>query len=126
MDTKLKKVIERIIDIPRDFRRRKNISPINLTKESGYLEHHEKISESEIIEILKGNPQSIAEWVLWSENKRSTSTWLFTRDEEDGWCFVGHSPESKEFEEINTKDEFFACAAFIKREVESIRKTFYD
>jgi len=122
MEKKIKDTIEKLIHLAYDYLKSGNISPINLLKESGYLEFPDQINEEEIEEVLKLYPHLIDEWLLWSENKRSTPTWFFTKDNDDGWCFVGHSPESKEFEEINTKDEFKACAAFIKREAERLRK----
>lgn len=112
--------IKRIVNIPHDFHEIKTKSPIALLNESGYLELYDKIKEEHIIEVLKMKPHLIKEWLRWSDNKRSSPSWYFTRGE-DGKCFVGHSPESKEFEEINTSDEFYACAAFIKREAERIR-----
>lgn len=122
MEKKIKDAIEKIVHLAYDYRKRGNISSLNLLKESGYLEFPDQIGEEEIAAILKLYPNLINEWLLWSENKRSTPTWFFTKDNDDGWYFVGHSPESKEFEEINTKDEFKACTAFIKREVERLRK----
>ena len=117
------KTIEKIVNIPRDFHRRKTISPITLLDESGYLKFHDGIREEAIIEVLKKHPHLIKDWLQWSDDKRYSPTWFFTRGD-DGWCFVGHFPESREFEEINTKDEFYACAAFIKRDLERIRITF--
>jgi hypothetical protein len=118
MEKKIKDTIEKLLHLAYNYRKG-NMSPVNLLKASGYLEFSDQIGEAEIEEILKLYPHLISEWLLWSENKRSTPAWFFTKDDNDGWCFVGHSPESKEFEEINTKDEIKACAAFIKREAES-------
>ena len=121
MEKQIKDTIEKLIHFPYDYRTRENVSPIALLNESGYVENSNLISEVEIEEILNLYPDSINEWLLWSENKRTAKGWLFTRDEDDGWCFVGYFPESKEFEEINTKDVFKACAAFVKREAEYLR-----
>lgn len=114
----IEKSIEKIIRIPHDYRKG-NASPIALVRESGYVELYNKINEAEIEEILKLHPQVIDEWLLWSENKRSNPTWHFDKFE-DGTYAVAYSTEGKEAE-INTKDEFKACAAFIKREIESTR-----
>ncbi len=120
MNSEIEKVIKKVLAIPHDFHERKNASSIDLLNESGYLEFNELIQQENIIEILKADPNLITEWLQWSDDKRSTPTWYFTRGD-DGWCFVGHSPEGNEFKEINTKDEFKACAAFIKLEAERIR-----
>jgi hypothetical protein len=117
MTLEVEKVIYKLLQIPEDFRS-KNKSLVTLLKETGYHIFHDQISVEAIIEILKKKPQFISEWLLWSENQRSTPTTYFTKGDE--WCFVGHSPESKDFKEINTKDEYFACASFVKLQVEQI------
>jgi hypothetical protein len=118
MDVLVEKTIQNIINIPDDFNHQ-NKSQNTLLYESGYLEFHDQISEDKIALILKRNPEVIKKWLQFSEDKRSYG-WYFTKGE-DGKCFVGHYPEGKEFEEINTSDEFMACASYIKREVERTR-----
>jgi hypothetical protein len=120
MNNLIEKTVEKIVYIPHDFNIRRNVSEIALLQESGYTELHNQIHEQEIIEILKMRPHLIGEWLQWSADNRSNFTWYFTRGD-DNKCFVGHIPEGEEFEEINTSDEFKACAAFIKRNIESTR-----
>ncbi|MEO5564945.1 MAG: hypothetical protein ABIR18_15975 [Chitinophagaceae bacterium] len=120
MDEHIKKVVEKIVHIPHDFHLRKNVSEIALVQESGYIELYNEVTEYEIIETLKKYPHLIAEWLQWSDDCRSSFKWYFKRDD-DGKCFVGHFPRDQEFEEINTPDEFKACSAFIKREIEGTR-----
>ena len=120
MDNHINKAVEKIVHIPHDFYMRQNVSEIVLLQEAGYIELYNKITEDEIIEILKNYPHLIVEWLQWSEDNRSSSKWYFTKDD-DGKCFVGHFPEGKEFEKIITSDEFKACSAFIKREIETTR-----
>ena len=110
--------LEKIIRIPSNYRKG-NSSPVTLLKESGYVELHEQINEPEIEEILKLYPQLINEWLLWSENKRSSPRWHFDKFEDDTYA-VAYSIEGKEIE-FNTKDEFKACAAFIMHEIEDTR-----
>lgn len=116
MEKEIKETIEKIIHFPYDYRIRRNISPVNLIKESGYPEFHLKINEEEIAAVLNQYPDMIKEWLLWSENKRSNPTWHFEKFE-DGTYEVAYSTEGLH-PEINTTDEFKACAAFIKREME--------
>lgn len=120
MTTEIEKVIDRIVQMPHDFHTLKNKSPLTLLEEWGYYDFHEQITVDEITEMLKRKPHLISEWLQWSDDQRSIPTTYFTKGEE--WCFIGHSPYEKDFEEINTKDEFFACASFIKLQVEQIRK----
>ena len=123
MDSIIEKAIEKIAHMPNDFHHLKNKSELTLLQESGYFELHDQIYEDEIIKILKKDPNLIAEWLQWSDDSRSSSTWYFTRGD-DGICFVGHWPDGKEFEKLITSDEFKACASFIKRQVESTRLLF--
>jgi hypothetical protein len=119
MNGEIKRVIERIVQIPHDVNTVKNKSTMTLLKESGYYDFYEQITVDEIVEILRGTPQLVSEWLQWSDDQRSTPTTYFTKGEE--WCFIGHTPYDKDFEEVNTKDEFLACASFIKLQVEKIR-----
>ncbi len=125
MENIIKSAIERIVHIPTDFHQVKTKSVLTLLRESGYFELHDKIHESDIYELLKTHPQLINEWLGWSDDKCSTPTWFFTRGE-DGKCLVRHSPDGNDFEEIKTTDAFEACAAFIKREIESTRILFIE
>jgi hypothetical protein len=120
MEKKIKDSIEKIIRISNDYRIRGNASPVTLVKESGYVELHQQIGEEEIEDVLRLHPHLVAEWLLWSENKRGTPTWFITKGD-SGNYHVEFSEEGKEFEEVSSKDEFKACAAFIKRDVERIR-----
>jgi hypothetical protein len=121
MDELIKKVTERIVNIPHDFNNG-NKSEITLLIEAGYFELYNQITENGLIEILKENLHSIDEWVQYSEDNRSSPAWYFKKNS-NGNCFVGHLPEGEEFKEINTTDVFYACAVFIKRHIESIRIT---
>jgi hypothetical protein len=116
----INKTIEKIVHIPHDFYERKNVSEIKLLQESGYIELYNEIGEDEIAEVLKKYPHLIKEWLQWSEDNRSSFKWYFTSDGKGGY-FVKHFPEGKGFEEISTQDEFAACAAFVKREIEGTR-----
>ena len=120
MNNTIEKVIDRIVNIPSDYHQSKTKTLLTLLDESGYIQVHEQIQENEIIGILKRRPHLIAEWLQWSDDQRWSPTTYFTKGE-DGKCFVGHTPEIKEFKEINTSNEFYACAVFIKYQVENIR-----
>ena len=119
MDALIKGAVEKLVNIAGDFHR-VHKSEVVLLKESGYFELYDRIGENEIMKVLKMHSHLIAEWVQFSEDSRSSDRWGFIRHE-DGRCFVGHWPDGKDFEEISTMDEFYACAAFIKRHAESIR-----
>lgn len=122
MDVLIKEIVKRVVELPHDFNN-ENKSPLTLLSESGYFECYKKINESEIIELLQISPYLITEWLDFSEGNRSSKKWYF-RQGDNGKYLVKHWPPGAEFEEVNTTDEFYACALFIKRYVESIRILF--
>jgi len=122
MDKRIKEIVERIVHIPHDFNHGDK-SELALLEESGYFKIHQQITEEVIKEVLKKYPNVIVEWLQLSEDSRSSTRWCFWKNE-NGKYFVGHWPDSKDFEEVNTTDEFYACAVFIKRKAESIRILF--
>lgn len=119
---KLNDVITHLVSLPHEFNRLGNISFHELLNESGYLNFSEEILVENIREALIEQPQRIDEWAQYSEDKRSSSGWYF-RAESEGAYVVGYYPDSRE---KNTRSPFedraTACAAFIKHEVEDIRR----
>ena len=114
-------VIEKIVRIPYEYHETKTKSWNTLLQESGYFDIYSQIQENDIVEILKKDTTLITQWMQWSDDSRSSSTWYFTKSDDNKY-FVGHWPEGKEFKEMYTKDEFTACAYFIKCEIESTRQ----
>ena len=80
------------------------------------------ISEGDIFEELTQHMECMDQWLSWSEDKRSSSGWYF-RQNANGKYIVGYFP----FQENLKATEYFgkteACSAFIKREIEEIRKS---
>jgi hypothetical protein len=87
---------------------------------TGYLVAHEKITEALLHQELLDHPECIAEWLTWSESKRTDSGWFLRRTAKG--CEVGFFPASRDHHRaIAYTDPAAACAAFIKREIEDIR-----
>ena len=118
MNTTFQNVTEAVVRIPAEYRYREK-SEFTLLIESGYFEFHDQIGENEIIEVLKIQPDLITDWIGLSEDKRTSEGWYIIR--EDKSFFVGYWPPGNDKIEIKTPDKFSACAAFIKRHIESIR-----
>ena len=110
-------IIKKIIFLPETFAIA-NVSVYSLLKESGYFEIYEQVSETDIFEMLVQYPECIKQWLSFSEDKRSSSGWYFKQGD-NGEYIVGIQGNVKT---INYLDEVEACAAFIKREIEDIRK----
>ena len=122
MKEKIRSAIKKIVYIPHNHYNGDK-SELTLLDESGYFELYNKINEEEIMAILRLHPHLITEWLGLSEDSRSSNRWNFWKSE-DGKYHVGHWPESEQFESINSTDEFYGCAAYIKRHIESIRILF--
>jgi hypothetical protein len=106
-----------VIDLPRTFYSRNDASMYSLLRESGYFSVHEQVTESVIRDALRRRPELTLDWIGFSEAKRSSSGWFLRRGQVKGYQ-VGHYPGG---EPVGYSDEFAACAAFIKREIEDIR-----
>jgi hypothetical protein len=100
---------------------RGNVSINVLLKETGYFEVHSQINEANISNELKKHPEYINHWLNWSNNKRTNSGWFF-KQENNGKYVVGYSPEKPDLNHFEYSDLPEACAAFIKLEIEEIRK----
>jgi hypothetical protein len=114
--------INNIIYLPGRFYKHKDVSIYSLLKESGYFELHDQISEANIFDELTKHSECIDQWLAWSANKRSSSGWYFKQNE-NGKYIVGFSPPNENLKVTEYFDIAEACAAFVKREIEDIRKS---
>lgn len=116
------RIIQTIIFLPDRFYTEGNVSIYALLKESGYFELHDQISETDIFEGLAQHIKSIDQWLSWSEDKRSSSGWYFKQNDNKKFS-VGYFPPNEDLQTVEYIDKTEACAAFIKREIENIRKS---
>jgi len=114
-------IIKNILFLPAKFYT-ENSSIYSLLKESGYFEIHDNIKENDILKALFEYPECVENWLLLSENKRTTSGWFFKQNEV-GKYVVGFFPANGDIKHKEYADIKEACAAFIKREIEDIRKS---
>lgn len=114
-------VVKDIVFLPKRFYAEKNVSIYSLLEESGYLNLYNQINEEEIFEFLIQCPDCAKHWLRWSEDKRTNSGWYFKQNE-NGKYIVEYFPLNQTLPAIEYVDLAKACAAFIKREIEEIRK----
>lgn len=115
-------LINSIVNLPEKFYSLENISIYSLLKEMGYFEMYSQVDEINILKELIRNPKCINQWLSWSEDKRSCLGWYFKQNGENKYI-VGYYPVKGNLKIIEYFDIKEACAAFIKREIEDIRKT---
>jgi len=120
---KKKQVIEEIIILPKKFFNYENNKSISaLLKETGYFEMHNEIKEDDILKVLLAHSNYVNHWLNWSADKRSSSGWYFKHGPNHNEYIVNYFPKNLKNEEMIYSNPKNACAAFIKREMETIRK----
>jgi hypothetical protein len=107
-------VVDRISRLPVDFYAGSK-SMLQLVAESEVAKFPSALSVQRICTYITANPQLVDQWMRWSENKRVSSGWYFTR-RGSGFA-VGFHPDG---EVLNISDPYLACAEFVVREVGSI------
>jgi hypothetical protein len=111
--------IKGLIYLPSKFNNAGNISIYDLLKETGYLEKYEKVSVEEIRNGLARCAECVEDWIVYSEDKRSSSGWYFKKKDNKrfvvGCIDLNGNSTHNEYE--NGVD---ACAIFIKHEIDEI------
>ena len=125
----IKSIVKEIIFIPSVFNSRDDVSPYTLLKNSGYFKAYNEIDENTIQEELKLHPNCVKDWLQYSADQRTTSGWIFSKEERKYWIFgkketkysVYYFKGKEISQKMDFQNEFEACAAYIKREIEQIR-----
>ncbi|MBX6326887.1 MAG: hypothetical protein IRY93_12725 [Chthoniobacterales bacterium] len=120
MKTDKDDTVAQIITLPRRFHGLGNVSMVSLLEGTGYFGLHDQISEDDIRKALLRCPECIREWVQYPEDKRTSSGWYITENDE-GCYEVGNVTEGGDVQHRLVYDnQIDACAAFVKREIENI------
>lgn len=96
------------------------MSPNALLAESGYLNHRGEITIKKMRAHFAANPDLIGNWVRFSEDKRVDRGWYFLADSAGGPYLVGYLPDNPSRPEEEFVAAAFACATYVKRELESL------
>ena len=118
---KKNKLMMKIIHLPQKYRNIPTKSIYTLLKETGYFEAYDQITEEDILNVLVQYPAVINDWISWSADKRCSPSWYFLENEQGKYIVGYFSHRENEKQKIEYSDIKTACAAFIKREIESIR-----
>src|SRR5688572_6325992 len=112
MDTDV--VLSRICQLPHEFRRRGDVSMLDLVRDSGYLNNRDVISEPHLEQYFRMHRDAIDAWVLESMDNRGTPAWYLVAPSnvEDRWT-VGYVGENGPADrELLFSDGAKACASF--------------
>jgi hypothetical protein len=103
--------------LPVDFRTIRTLSAIALVQRSGYLENPAEFTRESVLGVLRANPSLIEDWMIWSQDQRTSPAWAFDTHE-DGYRVV-LAPGGKK---MIFADKFEACAEFVIRQIRSIAR----
>src|SRR4030095_6744733 len=77
--------ILKLVHLPRRFIDLGNVSFYALLEETSYFTVHDKVSEADIREALLRHPECVDEWILYSEDKRSSEGWYLKQNDKGGY-----------------------------------------
>lgn len=121
MNMTINNIALEIVTIPRKFHNR-DMSVFALLEATGYFGLHDQVSETDIREALARDPACVQEWMQYCSDKRTSSGWYIRFNNEQlyeiGFFDIKTDHDINRVQYENALD---ACAAFIKREIESIR-----
>ena len=110
-------VIAAVGRLPREFKRRQNVSMLALLKESGYLGSQSDVTIAALQAHFASHAEDLEAWVSSSYDNRSSPAWYVAEPSGSGSRWeVGHQPggQREHFESGAA-----ACAVYVKRWLES-------
>lgn len=110
--------MEKICSIAKDFNNSNRINLYNLVSDRINRSNISSLEKENVINCLKDNPDYIVDWLLYSENKRTSSGWYFKLHKKD--CIVGFIKEGVIEKEKIFVSKYEACAEYIIIEIKSI------
>jgi hypothetical protein len=90
-------------------------SMVELVSDSGIEADPSRLAVANMIGYITTHPEVVESWLRWSENKRVTSGWYFSRN--GGRFEVGFFPDG---DVLIFSDPSLACAEFVVREVKTL------
>jgi hypothetical protein len=112
-------LINRILNIPSEFNTSQTKSITNLVIASGYVQMYLLVTTIVLENAIRREPRVMDSWQEYSENKRTTHGWFWKKGNQNE---VGYYSAHGILNVESYDDIYKACAAFIKHELEDIRK----
>ena len=117
-----KKTVQRIILLPKVFHETKTKSPIDLVRESGYLQYYKRISINDIEHSLRDNSNQIEEWIEYAMNERGDPRYFIEIDKNNTKYILKYFIGGNISLIDSHSDAVKCCANYIKLYIEQIRK----
>lgn len=106
-----------------DFRSLRNVSALQLVRQTDYESARAAISVELIAGCLGRHPDWIEAWLIWSADNRSSPSWWIKCTSPTS-CSVGYYDSSHEHQKppFRFDDKVRACAVYVLREVDQIAR----
>lgn len=96
-------------------------TPVDIVRQSGYLDKYQHLTEGKIAIHINNNRGLVETWLTFSEDIRHSPAWGFqTLDKSWTVFYMDNGKIKKEFTFDNSAD---ACAKMIKMTMDEIRKS---
>ena len=118
----MRKIINNILNLPARHSIYRDVSTKTLLSQTGYNGEYKNISVRDILAGLDENPVLADGWLTYSDDKRSGTGWYILDTGDEKYQVVYH-PETPDIPLREYTDLNQACAAFIKQELEDIRRS---
>jgi hypothetical protein len=121
MDGDHKACLEIICDFPTIYRMGQ-MTPIDILKQSGYLDEFQYLTEEQIAKYISSNGQLVETWLTFTEDIRYSPSWGLQTVDKSIWTvfYMNNGKVKTEFTFDNSAD---ACAKMIKMTMDEIRKS---
>ncbi len=104
-----------VCTLPAQYKKHPNRSPKDVARILKLKQHRSKVSAEKIFAYLNENKNLLELWSHWSEDKRWSPSWYFTK-RGTIWV-VGKLPDGTEF---HFDDPVQACARYVEIELDEI------
>lgn len=110
-------LLSRVCLLPQEFRRRGDVSMIDLVRDSGYLRSPSAVTEEHLERYFRANPDAIDSWSLHSMDQRCAPAWYLVEPSDNaGQWAVGYlTANGQRTREAFYSDGAKACASFVKQ-----------
>lgn len=115
-DPRLAMTVEDVCRLAWDYTSIGTVSARELIARSGYRDRWRSISVRLLADVFSREPDWVAAWIQWSEDKRVSSGWYISRCDESAYD-VGSYPDEPP---VRYGDRIEACAVFVRHELASI------
>jgi len=110
-----------ICNFPISWKLGKSLTLNDIYMATRYEEFCLRITQDEILNIVKNNPELIDKWHLYSQDKRCSPAWYMENRAGNFWEVGFEMPKGKRGYRLSFIDPSLACSLMIRMEMETFR-----